>query len=461
VDESVRITREAAQALDYAHRHGVVHRDVKPENLLLTEDGSTLVADFGVARALQGGEEALTQTGLAVGTPAYMSPEQASGARDLDPRSDVYAPGTVLYEMLAGEPPFAGPTPQAAIARRFTEAPRQLRQVRETVPEAIEQAVMKALAKAPADRFPSAAEFARALALPVAATPVSTTAGPTAVTPQAHGMVIPPATRPRVPAPAVTLGLGILIGLGVLFGWLRSHSTRNVDTSGAGVKSLAVLPFENLGPAEDEYFADGVTDAVRGKLVALPGLQVTASNSSTQYKKTTKSPREIGRELGVQYLLVGKVRWEKSQGGTSRVQVSPELVQVATASTKWQEPFDAALTDVFRVQADVAARVARALGVALGAGAREELQVKPTSNLASYDAFLRGEEASIRLGTGNPARLRQAAAYYEQAVALDSAFALAWAQLSRTYSDLYFNIAPTLGEACSSTWGGRSTDLAA
>ena len=123
VDEAVRITREAAQALDYAHRHGVIHRDVKPENLLLTEDGNTLVADFGIARALAGGEEALTQTGLAVGTPAYMSPEQASGARDLDARTDVYALATVLYEMLAGEPPFAGPTPQAAVARRFTEAP--------------------------------------------------------------------------------------------------------------------------------------------------------------------------------------------------------------------------------------------------------------------------------------------------------------------------------------------------
>ncbi|HTG50803.1 MAG TPA: protein kinase [Gemmatimonadales bacterium] len=441
VDEAVRITREAAQALDYAHRHGVIHRDVKPENLLLTEDGNTLVADFGVARALAGGEETLTQTGLAVGTPAYMSPEQASGARDLDARTDVYALATVLYEMLAGEPPFAGPTPQAAVARRFTEAPRPLRQVRETVPEAVEHAVLKALAKAPADRFPSAAEFARALNSPVPA-PLGASA---AVTGQTPGAPTPrPATRRRVPPAAVTLGVGILIGLGVLFGWLRSHGTRNVDTSDAGAKRVAVLPFENLGPMQDEYFADGIADAIRGKLAALPGLQVTASSSSSEYKGTSKRPEQIGRELGVDYLLVGKVRWQKGgQGGQSRVEVSPELVQVRTASTKWQEPFDAALTDVFQVQGDVAARVAQALGVALGAGERQQLDEKPTANLAAYDAFLRGEEAADRVATGNPLRLRPAVGFYEQAVALDSAFALAWAQLSRAQSILYANSSPT------------------
>jgi serine/threonine-protein kinase len=442
VDEAVRITREAAQALDYAHRHDVIHRDVKPENLLLTEDGNTLVADFGVARALAGGEEALTQTGLAVGTPAYMSPEQASGARDLDARTDVYALATVLYEMLAGEPPFAGPTPQAAVARRFSEAPRPLRQVRETVPEAVEQAVLKGLAKAPADRFPSAAEFARALNSPVVPALLGAS---TAVTAQPPGAATPrPATRRRVPPAAVTLGLGILIGLGVLFGWLRSHGTGNVDGGGAGVKRVAVLPFENLGPTQDEYFADGVADAIRGKLAALPALQITASSSSGEYKGTTKRPEQIGRELGVDYLLVGKVRWQKgSQGGQNRVEVRPELVQVRTASTKWQEPFDAALTDVFQVQADVAARVAQALGVALGAGERQQLDERPTANLAAYDAFLRGEEAADRVGTGDPLRLRRAVAFYEQAVALDSAFGLAWAQLSRAQSVIYANSSPT------------------
>ena len=162
VEDALRIAREAAEALDYAHRSGVVHRDVKPENVLLTE-GYALVADFGIARALGGGEQQLTSTGIAIGTPAYMSPEQASGTHELDARTDVYALGCVLYEMLAGEPPYTGPTAQAIIARALTEAPRPIHPMRAGVPEAVDAIIAKAMAVSPADRYGSAAEFARAL----------------------------------------------------------------------------------------------------------------------------------------------------------------------------------------------------------------------------------------------------------------------------------------------------------
>ena len=201
-----------------------------------------------------------------------------------------------------------------------------------------------------------------------------------------------------------TLAIGILLGLGVLLAWLRTRP----EAGTAGPKRLAVLPFENLGRPEDEYFADGVTDEVRGKLAALPGLEVIARTSSVQYKETTKSPQQIGRELGVDYLLTGTVRWEKDAGGPSRVRVSPELVQVSTASTKWQAPFEAPLTDVFQVQADVAARVAEALGLALGAGERERLAERPTQNLAAYDAFLRARRRPRRR-YGRTAACRRAA----------------------------------------------------
>src|SRR5437762_2821218 len=155
VEDALRIAREAAAALDYAHRHGVVHRDIKPENILLTADGDTLVADFGIARAI-GGEDGLTQTGLAIGTPAYMSPEQASGDKTLDARTDVYSLASVLYEMLAGEAPWTGPTAQSILAKRLSEPAPSVRAVRPTVPPAVDEAIRKALAPVAADRFATA-----------------------------------------------------------------------------------------------------------------------------------------------------------------------------------------------------------------------------------------------------------------------------------------------------------------
>jgi serine/threonine protein kinase len=162
-EDAVQIGHAAALAMEYAHQHGVIHRDIKPENILLTRDGSTLVADFGIARALGSAESQLTETGVVVGTPAYMSPEQAGGDPHLDARTDIYSLGCVLYEMLAGEPPFTGATIQALLVRRLTETPRSIRDVRQTVSPALEQAVFKALARAPADRFATAAQLAQAL----------------------------------------------------------------------------------------------------------------------------------------------------------------------------------------------------------------------------------------------------------------------------------------------------------
>jgi eukaryotic-like serine/threonine-protein kinase len=324
LEDALRITREAAQALHYAHEHGVVHRDIKPENLLLTKDGNTLVADFGIARAL-GGDERLTETGITVGTPTYMSPEQASGERSIDGRTDIYSLGVVLYEMLAGEPPFTGPTAQAIIAKRYTEPAPSVRRVRPAVPEAVDQALHRALAPIAADRFATTVEFGHALQSPVVAaaampTPVATpaasrpTGGASAAARPAKG------GKRHLPVAAVMLGLGFLIGLGVLFAWRARHP----GTSGTlGSRVLAVLPFENLGDSADDYFADGVTEEVRGKLSRVAGLEVIARGSSEEYRSTTKRPQEIARELGADYLLTATVRWEKAGGGASRVRGHP------------------------------------------------------------------------------------------------------------------------------------------
>jgi len=451
IEEALGIAREVADALTYAHGRGVVHRDVKPENILLS-GGHALVADFGVAKALdQASAGHLTETGMAVGTPQYMAPEQAGGGA-VDARADVYALGCVLYEMLAGEPPYTGTTPQAILAKRVLESVPHVRTLRESVPEGVEHAITRALAKMPADRFQTATEFARALAVS-AVTPAAGGVPAAATTPGATAtMTAPP--KPigwrRMPAGVTALAVGLLLALGVLFAWLRTRPAAEP----AGPRRVAVLPFENLGGPENEYFADGLTDAVRGKLTSLPGLQVTARGSSSQYKKTTKSPREIGRELGVDYILSGTVRWQQGGSGQGRVQVSPELVQVATAAAKWQAPFEAPLTDVFQVQGQIAGQVAQALGVALGADEREQLAERPTQNLAAYDAFLRGEQAAEGLGTQDPVALRRAIDYYERAVALDSGFALASAQLSRAYSLDYWG-APTSAAAALARHGAE------
>jgi serine/threonine protein kinase/Tfp pilus assembly protein PilF len=247
IDDAINITRQVAGALDYAHTHGMVHRDVKPENILLHE-GEAMVTDFGIALAADAAHsERFTGTGLMMGTPAYMSPEQAAGERTLDARSDLYSLGCVLYELLAGEPPYTGATAQAVIAKRFTDPVPRVRRLRADVPPAVEQALTKALAKVPADRFASASAFADALTAPAVA-------------------------QPRPP-------------------------------------SVAVLPFLSLSTnPENEFFADGITEDVIAQLSKIRSLKVISRTSAMAFKQREQSLREIGARLGVATLLQGSVR---------------------------------------------------------------------------------------------------------------------------------------------------------
>jgi serine/threonine-protein kinase len=487
VEEAVRLAREVAEALAYASDRGIIHRDIKPANILLSA-GHALVADFGIARAV-GSDVTLTGTGLAVGTPQYMSPEQASGAKDVDARADIYAVGSVLYEMLAGQPPYTGDTPQAVLARALTEEVRPVTAVRPDVPRDVADVVRRALAREPADRQQTATELVAALsgALDAARTGGTAAVG-TAPTPArvaglfgiaAAGVLaaiyavmrqagLPPWTF-ALAVGLLAIGIPVLLltrrveakrlagrevrglrrwltwrnavagGVLAMLAWAIVATTlvlRGSDGAGGGpVTKIAVLPFTNLGAAEDAYFADGITDEVRGKLLTVPGFLVIARSSSVQYKDSPKTPQEIGRELGVDYLLNATVRWTRGGERAGRVQVVPELVDVRTGGVTWQQSFDAALTDVFRMQKDIAVRVAASLDVALGGAQERDLAARPTENIGAYDAFLKGEGARQ---SASAADRRQAVAYYDQAVALDSTFALAWARLAHTYSVIYF-----------------------
>ena len=430
ISDALRITREIADALDYAHDANVIHRDIKPENILLTKRGDALLADFGIARALSDGASltgeqraGLTMTGLSVGTPQYMSPEQASGERGLDARSDVYALGAVCYEMLTGEPPFSAPTQQAVIAKMMSTDASSVRVLRPGVSEPLAQVLQRALARVPGDRWRSAGEFGAALDAAERAAPGVTAAAPA------------PARRTRQMSrvAAVSLGMGFLIGVGLLFAYSSHNAAPATDTS----MRLAVLPFENMGDTSDAYFADGITDAVRGKLTGLPGIEVIGLASSGQYRKTTKTPQQIGQELGVRYLLIGRVHWARGTGGASRVQVSPELVEAGTAASKWQQPFDAPLTDVFQVQADIASKVVQALQVALSPEAKKSLETNPTTDLVAYDSYLRGM-ALMRSGNSPPI-LRRSIGAFKEAIARDSNLALAWSGLGSASTLLFFN----------------------
>ncbi len=489
VNDAMRLGREVAEALAYAHARGIIHRDIKPGNILL-QSGHALVADFGIARALGDEGEVLTKTGLAVGTPQYMAPEQATGEREVDGRADIYALGAVMYEMVAGEPPFTGPTARAIITRSLTEAPRSLTISRTGLSSSVDSAIMKALAKSPADRYANAQDMVGALdraleGVRSGATPVAADEGPTPT--QVWGLfalgcmgmlalvsaIIRQWSLPRwtIAFAVGLLAIGAVVllvtgrmearrragaatpGLGRFFTWryatlggvlslvLWAGVATALALAGpatatrAGGNHLAILPFENQGAADDAYFADGIGDEIRGKLARVNGITVIASSSAGQYKNSTKTPQEIAKELGADYLLVGKVRWAGPVGGTRRVQVVPELVDGRTGATTWSQSFDTDVTDVFEVQSQIATRVASALGGQLGSQEERQLAERPTTNVAAYDLYLKGKAlTSVDAGTK-----RLSASYFEQAVALDSTFVDAWAELSRALTTVYSN----------------------
>ena len=454
VAEAISIVRDVARALAYAHAEGVVHRDIKPENILLSE-GTAVVTDFGIAKALAAAKAqattspettgTLTQLGTSVGTPAYMAPEQASGDPTTDHRADLYALGCVAYELLSGAAPFANLPPHQLLVAHLTETPASLVGQRADVPRALAELVAACLAKDPDRRPPSARVVLTALDSISLSADASTAA--TAVT---RSMSSGPARGADAALRRVILLAGAAAAvLAVALVTVRGPRAHRRSASAVAVpptgRSIAVLPFENLGDSAEAYFADGMTDAVRGELSDVPGLTVIGRASSVQYRGSIKTPQQIGQELGVNYLLTATVRWQKSgvAGGVRRVQVRPELITVRDAATKWQAPFDAALTDVFQVQADIAGRVAGQLNLALGDRTKRGRPAVPTVNLDAYDAFLRAQDARQRGAANDVPSLRRAIPLYEQAVTLDSAFVRAWSGLANARALLYANGTPT------------------
>jgi len=449
LNEAVGILRDVALALEYAHARNVIHRDIKPENVLLA-GRTAVVADFGIAKAVSAARTqapgvpagTLTSIGQSLGTPAYMAPEQVAGD-PVDHRADLYAWGVMAYEVLAGRHPFADKASAAQLmAAHVAERPAPISDVKPGLPPPLATLVMRSLEKDPAARPQSAAEVVEGLDA-IHSPP----AGLGSMPPRTASASRAAPSRRSYVVGAIALAV-VAVAVGVLLASNREPPASSAATAPAAAAdghSIAVLPFENLGDSTDAYFADGITDAVRGKLTALPGVAVIARSSSVQYRGTTKPPGEIAKELGVRYLLTGTVRFEAS-GGAKRVQVSPELVEITgegQPQSRWQQPFDAEVRDVFRVQGDIASKVAEGMRLALGSGAQAEMAKAPTGDPAAYDAYLRGEAAWGSGANRDPLSLRRAVTFFEQAVARDSAMVDAWGVLARAYSFLYTNAMPT------------------
>ncbi len=426
VEIAAQLAAEVASALTYAHALGVIHRDIKPANILIASGGHALLTDFGIAYAIEdrgGGARPgrITESGVTLGTPTYMSPEQSVGDESVDSRSDIYSLAVVVYEMLAGTPPFTGPNPRAIMARRLVEPPPPLGVVRPGLPAGVEAAITRALARQPADRFDTAAEFAVALCGPAAEEPEPVEAAP------------PRERRSWGRYAAAALALLLVAGAAVV----GQRVLRRPAAAPVGLRMLVVLPFRNLGDSTDGYFADGLTEELTSRLAGLNGLRVISRTSAEQYRGSRRSLKEIGAELGAGYVLEGSVLLARAGGVAQRVRVLPRLIAVADDSQLWSQPYETEVTEVFRVQSDIAERVTRELDVALGASERAALADAGTANPVAYDLYLRGNDY---LGRSNQeVDLANAARLYQQAVEADPSFAAAYARLARCHTQIYWH----------------------
>ncbi|MBC7896137.1 MAG: protein kinase [Cytophagaceae bacterium] len=339
VDEAVRLVREVADALDYAHGQGILHRDLKPENIMLSREHA-LLSDFGIARAIGQEDSArLTQVGSSIGTPSYMSPEQATGESEIGPSSDVYALASVLFELLTGVPPFTGPTFEAILVKRFTQVAPRASSVRADTPPACDAAIAKALEADPARRYATAGAFATALAttLPTSSTPTT----PTAL---------------------------------------------------SDVRSIVVLPFVNQSPdPENEFFSDGLTEEIITDLSRVRALRVLSRTSAMQLKGTSKSVRQLGQELGIRYVLSGSVR----KAGQS-LRINAELIEAASDTPVWADRFSGTVDDVFDVQERVAREIVRALNVTLTTSEDRRLADRPMASPRAFELYLQARTAFRR-----------------------------------------------------------------
>jgi eukaryotic-like serine/threonine-protein kinase len=380
-----------AEAVHAAHRQGITHRDLKPENVMITGQNWVKVLDFGLAKLTDPAlsEAAGTQVATFVtaegpkGTVAYMSPEQAEGKK-LDARTDVFSLGVMLYEMATGTRPFRGDSTASTLSAILRDTPKPVVDLRQGFPPQLNRIIQRCLTKDPDRRYQTALDLRNELETL--------------------------REEQRSPAPGTRLQ--------------------------AGPKRIVVLPFENLGPADDAFFSAGITEEITSRLAAVSGLAVISRTTAIQYNRAGKTLKQVGMDLGAEFILEGTVRWAK-RGETSKVRVTPQLIRAADDSHLWADRYDRDLDDIFEVQSEIAERVVKELGVSLLEPERKAVNAKPTENMEAYQAYLRGLDYGSRPDY-SPVIFQTAIRMFERAVELDQNFALAHAKLAYFHSQLYF-----------------------
>ncbi|MFC1475224.1 protein kinase [Candidatus Zixiibacteriota bacterium] len=421
IDMIIEYAIQICQGLGEAHRAGIIHRDIKSANIAVDKQDRVRLLDFGLA-SLEG-EDKLTKTGSTLGTVSYMSPEQVSG-RVIDHRSDLFSLGIVLYELIAGQTPFKRDNEGSTLKAIIEDNPEPLTRYKSNVPEKLQEIISKLLEKDKEIRYQSAEGIIADLKRLMYDSQSTGYKRPAPKKPKKTGMIIGTAS-----AAVVTI-------IALWFFTQQSYNSQNQIND--NIPMIAVLPFENLGSPDDDYFADGMTDEITSRLAMIDGLGVISRTSSMKYKSSDKSLKEIGKELGVEYILEGTVRWSKVDT-QAKVKITPQLIRVSDDRHMWADNYERALMEVFSVQADIAEKIVNQLGMTLVESDKASLAVQPTNNPEAYQLYLKVLNTVRRVEW----YLWDPKDDIDSVVKLDPSFALAHALRSEIYSGLAFRAPAT------------------
>ncbi len=462
-----------AEAVSAAHAKGITHRDLKPENIMLDASGRVKVLDFGLAKLLEESFEGsdatlavgkdMTREGNILGTAAYMSPEQAEG-KAVDARSDVFSLGIIFYQMITGTRPFTGETSISTISSVLRDDPAPISTIKPTLPRQLSRIIRRCLEKNPERRYESARGLRYDLEIlrdeVLSGEHVSPRETPSTNPQQSTPTFAEPSSASGISTPSLAPGsaassrgrtlwfsaIGVLVIVALAVVWMQSRRSASSESTPGGAESastaaspeaaahkptIVVFPFENLGSADDEYFAAGMTDEITTRLAGVQGLSVISRTSAQQYDRSGKTMSQVAQDLGIDYVLEGSVRWERSSDGANRVRISPQLIKAKDDSYLWAENYDRAMNEVFKVQSEIAEAVVRKLDVTLLKKDESALASVPTENMDAYHAYLRAWELLEDRVVFMSEPWNEGLRLLQRAVELDPQFQLAWAELGK------------------------------